>query len=33
MLNIIQEYGNKYDQFTRKITTTQDEFPELVNLV
>ena len=32
-LNIIKDYVNKDDQFTRKTTIFQDKFLDLVNLV
>ena len=32
-LSIIKDYVNNDDQFTRKMSKTQDKFPELVNLV
>ena len=33
MLNIIMDYINNDDQFTRKTTIPQDKFLDLVNLV
>ena len=33
MLNIVKDYGNNNDQFTRKTATAQHKFFDLVHLV
>ena len=33
LLNIVKDYVNNNDQFTRKTAISQDEFLDLVNLV